>query len=280
MVILDGNKLAKEILANIAKEIRGKHLHLKLAVVSVGNNLASGLYIGKKKEACAQAGIDLKLSNFPSDIDKVILAKEIKKIIEDKSVSGLVIQLPLPPKFDASEFLNLIPARKDVDVLSSASFDKFSENNLSILPPVVEAISRLLEKYNISLKNKKIFLLGNGRLVGRPLSVWLKNKKIDFSFADKNTPNIPGIVKNSDIIISGTGCPGIIKKEMVKDGVILIDVGTSSENGKIKGDIEPSAYQKASYVAPVPGGVGPLTVACLVYNLVKLNKKCILITKQ
>lgn len=271
MIILDGNKLSKKILEDIAKEIKKRHLLLRLAVVLVGDNSVSRSYTTKKQQACEAVGIDFKLFNFPSDIDDSEFKKEIKKIVDDKSISGVVIQLPLPPKFDTSEILNFIPADKDIDVLSSANFEKFSKNELPILPPVVGAIKRLFEEYKISIKNKKITLIGRGRLVGRPLSVWLENNKIKFFLADKKTEDISKFTKESDIIISGAGCGGLIKEDMVKRGAVLVDVGTSSEEGKVKGDIDPSSYQKSSYVAPVPGGVGPMTVAILVENLLKLN---------
>jgi len=273
MIILDGNKLAKEILEDLAGEIREKQLQLKTAVILLGNNLISSSYVNKKKEACETVGVGFQLFNFPSDIGGSELREKIKKIIDDKSISGIVIQLPLPQKVDTSEILNLIPVSKDIDVLSDASFEKFSKNNLPILPPVVGAVNYIFEKYKIPIKGKKIVLIGKGKLVGKPLSVWLTNNEAEFYFIDKSVGNVGDFTKNSDIIISGAGFPGLVKKDMIKAGAVLIDVGTSSENGKIKGDIDSSAYQKASYVAPVPGGVGPLTIACLISNLVKINQK-------
>jgi len=273
MIILDGNKLSKEILMEISEEIKKKQLRLKIAVILVGNSLVSSSYIRKKQEACEAVGVGFKLFNFSSEIDGGELSEAIKKIINDKNFSGVVVQLPLPSKFNTAEILNFIPVEKDIDVLSDKSFADFSMGSLPIFPPVVGAIKYLLERYEISIVNKKMALVGKGKLVGRPLSVWLKNNRADFSFIDKSVDNIPDFTKNADIVISGTGCPGLIKKDMVKDGVILIDVGTSSEEGKIRGDIDMDAYKKASYVAPVPGGVGPLTVACLIDNLIKLNQK-------
>lgn len=271
MVILDGNKLSKEILENIAEEIRAKNFQLKLAIILVGNNLVSDSYINKKQEACAAVGIDFELFKFSSKIDEGDLKKEVKKIVKDKNVSGIVIQLPLPQKFNTSAILDLISPEKDADVLSSVSFDKFSKNNLPILPPVVGAVKYLLEQYKIPIADKKIVLIGKGKLVGKPLSVWLKNNKMKFSLLDKGINNISDFTEKADIIISGAGCPGLIKENILKDGVVLIDVGTTSEEGRIKGDVDQAAYQKASYVAPVPGGVGPVTIACLIDNLLKLH---------
>jgi len=271
MIILDGNKLSEKILKNIKDVIKAKHLTLKLAVILVGDNVASKSYTSKKQQACQSVGIDFQLFNFPSTIDNDELKKEIKKIIDDESTSGVIVQLPLPSQFNTTEILNLIPLEKDVDLLSDISFEKFSKNELPILPPVVGAIKRLLEEYKIPMNNKKIALIGKGRLVGRPLAVWLKNNNIHFFNIDKNTENISVLTKESDIIISGTGSGGLIKEGMVKAGAVLVDVGTSSEEGKVKGDIDPLCYEKASYVAPVPGGIGPITIVMLIENILTLK---------
>lgn len=264
MIILDGKKLSEKILSNLKKRIKKQ---LKLAVVLVGDNPVSQVYIRQKKEACQKIGIDFELFKFPSKISRTKLKKEIEEIVKKPKVSGVIIQLPLPKDFNSQEFLNLIPLEKDIDVLSSAS------RTLAISPPVVEGIKRLLKEYKISIKDKKIVLVGAGRLVGKPLSIWLAKQEADFSLVDKSLKDISQYTKNADIIISGAGSPNLIKEEMIKRGVVLIDAGTSSEKGKIVGDIDSNAYKKASYVAPVPEGVGPMTVACLLDNLVKLNTK-------
>lgn len=271
MVILNGNKLSKKLLKNISEEIKQKQLKLKLAVILVENSLVSKSYINKKQQVCKMVGINFQLFNFPSDIDKNELKKEIKKIGEDKNISGMVVQLPLPKNLNSQEILNLIPEEKDIDILSESNFEKFSKNELLVLPPVVGAVKNLLEEYKISIQDKRIVLIGKGRLVGKPLSVWLQNHKADFSVVDKAVKDISPFTKNADIIISGAGSANLIKADMVKKGAVLIDAGTSSEESMIKGDIDPLAYEYASYVAPVPGGVGPMTIVCLIDNLVKLN---------
>lgn len=273
MVVLDGTKLSKIVLREIKKEIEEKKLKLKLAVVLVGNNPSSKPYINKKREACDWAGIGCDIIDYPENIKENILTSEIKKLAGDSSVSGIVIQLPLPKFFSSQEILNLIPVKKDPDVLSADSFLEFSKGELIIMPPVVSGIKRLFDENNITISGKKIVLIGKGKLVGKPLSVWLLNNKADFFVADKSSGDILLHTKDADIIISGAGVPGLVKEGMVKDGVILVDAGTSSEEGKVRGDIDAGAYKKASYAAMVPGGVGPMTVACLLENLVKLNNK-------
>lgn len=270
MILIDGNKLSKKILNNVKQEIQKKQLKLKLAVVLVGNTAVSKSYINKKKEACEFAGIDFELLNFPEEISEEDLKKEVVKLAEDNNVSGIVIQLPLPQNFNSQKILDLIPAEKDIDVLSETSFEKFSKKELPIFPPVVGAVKNLLEEYNVNIENKRIAVIGKGKLVGKPLAAWLKNIKADFSVIDRTVENISEITKKADVIISGAGSLGLIKKDMIKDGAVLIDAGASSEEGEIKGDIDKDCYEKASFVAPVPGGVGPVTIACLIDNLLNI----------
>lgn len=267
MNILDGEKLSQKILGDLKDRVKEKKM--KLAVVLVGNNSASKSYIEKKKEACERIGIDFELLSFNSDIDEGELKRKIVEISQNESVSGIVIQLPLPKSFDTSGILNLVPARKDPDILTDENYDKFERGG--IFPPTAGAVKKLLEEYGIGIKGKKIALIGKGRLVGKPISAWLKNENADFDVLDSKTEGISSFTLNADIVISGAGSPGIIKEDMVKEWVVLVDCGTSSEEGIVKGDIDKGAYSKASFVAPVPGGVGPMTVACLLENLIKLS---------
>jgi methylenetetrahydrofolate dehydrogenase (NADP+) / methenyltetrahydrofolate cyclohydrolase len=265
MIILDGEKLSE----NIIERLKEKQLKLKLAVVLVGDNPVSNSYISKKRIACEKIEVGFELFNFPSDIDEEKLKGEIKEICDNSD--GVVIQLPLPKGFNTTEILNIIPKDKDVDMLSEASFERFKKGESDIYPPVVGAIRHLLEEYKINIGGKKIVLIGKGRLVGKPLAVWLLRENADFDIVDSKTEDMSSITKKADILISGAGSSGIIKEDMVKDGAILIDAGSTSEEGVIKGDIDKSAYGKASFVSSVPGGVGPMTVACLLENLIKLN---------
>ncbi|MCX6760390.1 MAG: bifunctional 5,10-methylenetetrahydrofolate dehydrogenase/5,10-methenyltetrahydrofolate cyclohydrolase [Candidatus Nealsonbacteria bacterium] len=271
MTILDGNKLSQKIIDELAEEIKEKKLNLNLAVVLVGQSLISKSYISKKREASEKIGIKFSFHEFSDEVSQSNMEREVKRLVEEKDVSGIVIQLPLPKDIRLDDILNLVPYNKDPDMLSKDSFDKFQNKESEILPPVVSGIKKLLEEYKIDILNKNIVVVGKGRLVGKPLSVWLKNMGAKFEILDRKTEDISAYTKKADIIISGAGSIGIIKDDMIKEGAVLIDAGTSSEGGEIKGDIDKSAYDKASFVAPVPGGVGPMTVACLLDNLVKLN---------
>ena len=237
MIILDGKKLSEKILKKLKAEIKRKRLKLKLSIVLVGEDSDSKIFIRQKKKACEKVGIDFELFKFSSKIKNSELKKEIKKIIQNPNIKNIVVQLPLPKGLNTEEILNLIPKEKDAEIVS----------------PVVCAVDRILKEYKISLKNKNIVLIGKGRLVGRPLSAWLRKQKMKFSNIDK--------IKNADIVISGVGKPNLIKGKMVKKGAVVIDIGK---------DVDfKSVSKKASYITPVPGGVGPMTVACLLENLVK-----------
>ncbi len=271
MKILDGKKLSEEILENLSKEKKRKRLKLKLAVILVGENHASKVFVKEKEKACQKVGIDFQLFKFSSKINSKRFKKEIKKISKTANIKGVIIQLPLPKNFNSQDFLNLIPPEKDIDVLTETNIGKFYNGSLSISPPAVGGIKNLLEKYKISLKGKNIVLVGAGKLVGMPISLWLMKEKISFSIIDKFTKNISFFTKKADIIISGVGKPEFITGSMVKKGVVVVDAGVSRKGKKIVGDINfKNVSQKASYITPIPGGVGPMTVACLLKNLVEL----------
>ena len=272
MKILDGNKLSEKILKNLRKEIQNKRLKLTLAVILVGEDPVSKIFIRQKEKACRFVGIDFKLFQFPAKISAQKFKKEIKKIVAASANSGIIIQLPLPPKLDSQEIFNLIPPEKDIDTFSEKSLGKFYTENLSILPPTVSGIFHLLRNYRINVKGKNVVLVGAGRLVGFPLVISLLKENATVSVVNEFTKNTSSFTKKADIIISGVGKPNLITGKMVKRGAVVIDAGTCLKKGKLVGDIDfKSVSKKASFITPVPGGVGPMTVACLLENLVRLN---------
>ncbi|MFC1789526.1 tetrahydrofolate dehydrogenase/cyclohydrolase catalytic domain-containing protein [Patescibacteria group bacterium] len=274
MIILDGKKLSEKILKKLKEEIKKSRFRPILAVILIGDNLVSKLYIKQKEKACVEIGAGFRLFCFPLKINIVLLKKEIEKIVDDSNNSGVIIQLPLPKELNTQEILDIVPPEKDVDVLSGRILEKFYSGDFSFLPPVVGAVSEFFKEYKISFINKKILLIGAGRLVGKPLASWFFQNGINLSVANKFSKNILSLVKNADIIISGAGNPGLIKGNMIKKGVIVIDIGTGIKNGRVLGDVDfKTVSKKAGYLTPVPGGIGPVTVACLLKNLVFLNKQ-------
>ena len=271
--ILNGRKLAEIILEKIKKEARNRCLKLRLAVVLIGNGQIPKIFIHGIENSSKKIGIDFKLFKFPAKISSQKLKREIEKIVKSSANSGIIIQLPLPKKFGKpEEFLNLIPQGKDINVLSEKSLGKFYQGTLKILPPTVEGILELFKKYKIKILGKDIVILGVGRLVGFPLATELLREKATVSVLNEFTKDAPFFIKKADIIISGVGKPNLIKGDMIKKRTVVIDAGTSVKGGKLVGDIDfKSVSKKAIFLTPVPGGVGPLTVACLLKNLVMLN---------
>ena len=278
--ILDGWKLSQSILAGLPSSQKAK-----LAVVQVGDNPVSAKYIKEKGKAAKGLGFGFQLYKFPETIKASVLHSALIKIAKDAKNTGLLIQLPLPSHLPLQKILDRIPLQKDVDALSSKALGLFSQGALPFLPPTVHAVSLLLKEAKVQLKGARFLVIGAGRLVGLPVSLWLLREGATLTIANKATKNLSSLTKQADVIISGVGKHGLVKGSMVKKGAVVIDAGTSVESGpstrsarsgrqaKLVGDVDfKSVSRKAGYLSPVPGGVGPLTVACLFQNLVFLAK--------
>ena len=266
--ILQGEAIAKRILEDLKRKVKPK---LKLAVIQVGNNPVSEKYIQKKQEAAKSIGVDLRLYKFPQNVSQEELKIQVQAIGSDKEVSGMIVQLPLPKHLDTQEILDAIPLEKDVDVLSSASFGLFALGKSSVLPPTVGAVSLLLKEHHMDIKGKNIVIVGAGRLVGLPLTIWCIHQGATVTVANEYTKDLPSLTKKAEILISGVGRAGLIKGDMVQTGAVVIDAGTSVEGEHTLGDVDfESVAKKAGFLTPVPGGVGPLTVVYLLRNLIEL----------
>lgn len=267
--ILAGDSLSRSVLE--ALEVRAKGKNLALFVVQVGVNAVSRKYIAEKQKAAEKLGIAFSLTEIQGDVTQEDLEKKVQALASDPSCSGILVQLPLPAHLNTQKVLDMIPQEKDVDVLSTKSLELFREGKLGMLPPTVSAISLLLEASGVSLKDKQVVIVGKGRLVGMPLSLWFLQKGITPVVVDKSTLDIKEVIKKADILVSATGRAGLITGDMVKEGAVVVDAGTSVEGGDTRGDVDfGSVSKRASFITPVPGGVGPLTVACLFQNLVTL----------
>ncbi len=276
MKLLKGKKIAERILGNLRKEIEKKRLKLKLAVVLIEEDEISKIFLRQKEIVCEKIGVDFELFQFSEKTKFNELKKEIEKISNNPSNSAVVIQLPLPRalKGKTQEILNIIPAEKDIDILSEYNLGRFYSGTLPVLPPVVGAISYLLREYKIPIKGKNILLVGAGRLVGFPLTIWFLKEMATVSVINEFTKNASFFTKKADILISGVGKPNLIKGSIIKKGAVIIDAGTSLKNKRLVGDVDfKSVSRKASFITSVPGGVGPLTVACLLENLIRLIRK-------
>jgi methylenetetrahydrofolate dehydrogenase (NADP+) / methenyltetrahydrofolate cyclohydrolase len=267
--ILDGKKISEQILFEVKKQAAGRNL--QLAVVQIGKNNVSEVYITEKQRIGKEIGMNVQMFWLPADIGQHALEQEIEHISANSNMHGVIVQLPLPHRIHREKALNCIFTEKDVDVLSEAALQRFARGTFPIVPPTVAAIQALFDAYSIEMRNKHVVLVGQGRLVGLPLGMWLKQKNVQFEIVTQETSNIASTVRQGDIVISGVGKANLITGDMVKNGAVVVDAGTSVEDGKTTGDVDfASVSKKTSYITPVPGGVGPLTVACLFRNLATL----------
>ncbi len=266
-MIVDGKLVASSIKEKIIKKIQEQG-NKKVCFVIFGNDPGSKQYIAMKKRFAESLGIVADVYEYSDDLSGDEIKQNVSNIVS-MGYHGVVLQLPLPKSVDPQEVLNLIPSEMDVDVLSDDAKQKYIQGENKKVPPVARAVSEILDFYNIGLENKKILIVGNGKLVGEPVGNMLTLKNLEFSRIDKNTPEDvqKDFILNADIIVSGAGSPHFIKLDMVKNGVVLIDAGTSEQNGKLVGDIDPNCSNKAVLLTPVPNGVGPVTMACLFLNI-------------
>lgn len=283
MILFDGKKLSQKILEEVRQEISGLKEKLRLAVVVVGDDPVVRKFIEQKKRAAESVGIDVRLYPFGEMVTTNELRKRVAEIVHEEKNTGVIIQLPLPPQINAQYILNSVTPEKDVDVLSARAIGNFvagksptraSPSGYSqVMPPVAGAIKALLDEYAVDYKNKYAVILGAGNLVGKPTALWLLNDKVTFSVVRSGTKNPQEFLKKADIIISGIGKPKFITGDVIKEGAVIIDAGTSESAGKLVGDVDfDSVATKASHVTPVPGGVGPVTVSVLLKNLMTLAK--------
>jgi len=285
-IILDGKKVSQKILADLESQVAeiNKRLapnKLHLVIIMVGSHPASEVFIKRKKEAGTAIDIKVDIRRFPEDIATNKLRSAVAAIARDKTVHGIVVQLPLPAHINEQKILDAVPAEKDVDVLGYKAAGKFYTNNsgFDVLPSTLAGILRLLHEYGLDdFTGKNVVVAGAGKLVGKPAVNYFMRKQASASAFNirSRTLDKAGAIKMADIIISGAGSAGLITGDMVKDGVIVVDAGTSKnpKTGKLVGDVDfESVEPKASYITPVPGGVGPMTVAMIFYNLVRLTKQ-------
>ena len=269
--IISGKDIAQAILDSIKTEINKLSKPPKLVIISYNANKASSQYISLKTEKAAEVGIECaKLDWSSQDLDSCKLA--MQKLASDVSVDGIIVQLPVTGLDNFQDVLNLIPASKDVDGLSEASLISLKENKQVLIPATPKAILEIIEKENIELNNKNILIIGQGKLVGLPLGIILKNKRLNITTADASTNNLSDLTIDADIIITATGSPKLLTGDMVKDGVIVLDAGAAESDGRTIGDVEyESVEPKCSLISKVPGGIGPVTVACLLDNVLEVS---------
>jgi len=273
-MVIDGKQLAQEIIEELKKERKEIPKKIRLGIVLVSSNPASLSFIKQKEKVAKELEIETRIYQFEESIKTKELRKKVSEICRVTYNRGVVVQLPLPETINTQSILNAILPLKDPDCLSEKNLAKFYTNRLNILPPVVGAIKFLLTLYQIPIEGKNVLIIGRGQLVGKPAALWFINQRATVMVANSKTPNLNELTKMAEIIVSSAGVPNLIKGENVKEGVVIFDAAVVSEDGQLKGDADiDSLKDKASFLTPVPGGLGPLTVAFLFKNLLTLVKE-------
>jgi len=277
MILLDGKKVAKQRNLNLQKAINDYFLKTKkrkpkLSAILVGDDVSSEIYVNNKVKAAGKVGIDSEVFRLKKTTTSKELTRLIKKLNSDETVDAILLQLPLPNHLNEAEFIQMIDPNKDVDGFHFLNQGRLLENLPTVYPCTPLGIVNLLKEYKISVKGKQVTIVGTSNIVGKPVGMMLLNLGATVSFLNKNTPKLKTYTKKSDLIISATGVPNLIDKSMVKKGVVIVDVGIhrNLKTGKLLGDVNKNIQKKASYLTPVPGGVGPMTINSLLENTWKL----------
>ena len=277
MELIDGKELAKKIRANLKTEVdklKQKGIIPKLAVIMVGDDKASSVYVRNKSRACNEIGIEFEEFLKGQDTTQEELLSLIQELNKREDVHGILLQSPIPQHLDIREAFNLIDYKKDVDGFNPVNVGRLSIGEDAFISCTPHGVIRMLEEYNIPIEGKRAVIIGRSNIVGKPLIQCLLSKNATVTVCHSKTQNIGEITKEADVLIVALGRPKFVKEDMVKPGAVVIDVGINrNDEGKLVGDVDfENVAKKASYITPVPGGVGPMTIAMLMENVVKAAK--------
>ena len=277
-IIINGKELAKKIRQDLKEEVEGlkqKGITPKLAVIMVGNDSASAVYVRNKSKACNEIGIAFEEFLLEENTTREQLLGLIKELNQREDVHGILLQSPIPKHLDIREAFNAIDDKKDVDGFHPINVGKLAIGEDCFISCTPAGVMKMLEEYKIEIQGKNAVVIGRSNIVGKPLAQCLLNKNATVTICHSKTKNIAEIARQADILVAALGKPKFVTADMVKDGAVVIDVGINrNENGKLVGDVDfENVEPKASYITPVPGGVGPMTIAMLMTNVVKAAKK-------
>lgn len=266
MEIMDGKNLSNIIKDDLRKEISMYVQTPILAVITIGDDEASKVYVNNKRKSCEQVGISFMHFDYLSEVKESVVINKIKELNKDVSVNGIIVQLPIPDHFNVDKIINTIDVSKDVDGLTNESKIRRMNNKSSLIPCTTKGILELLDYYKINIESKRVVVVGRSELVGTPTYQECLKRNATVTICHSKTIDLGSITKEADILIVATGHKYLIDKNMIKEGCVIIDVGISRDNGKLYGDVNPNVSDKCSYLTPVPGGVGSMTVVMLLKN--------------
>ena len=275
--ILDGKALAKKIRKELKLEVedlKKRGVNPKLAVIMVGDNSASQVYVRNKSKACEKVGIEFEEFLFNKDTSEEELINTIDRLNKDDKINGILLQSPVPKHINIQKAFEKISPSKDVDGFNAVNVGKLATGQDAFISCTPYGIVKILEEYEIETEGKNAVILGRSNIVGKPMIQCMLNKNATVTVCHSRTRNIGEIIKNADILIAAIGKPKFVTENMVKTGAVVIDVGINRlEDGSLCGDVDfENLCEKASYITPVPGGVGPMTIAMLLNNVVKAAK--------
>lgn len=278
MILIEGNKLKEKIIRDLKEKTKSLPRPIKIAIIQVGNNESSTIYINQKKKLEQEINILINHIKLQGETKEQEIIKKINALNKDKEIDGIMVQLPLPKHLNQKIIVNAIDENKDIDGLTDSNIIKLYNNNYTLAPCTPIGILKLLELYKIDIKEKNIVILGRSDIVGKPLSLLLTNSNATVTLCHSKTKDVKKITNKADILISAIGKPKLITKDYIKKDAIIIDVGINKdENGKLCGDVDfEDVKDKVSYITPVPKGVGPATIAMFLENSYKaylLNNK-------
>lgn len=274
--IMDGKSLGLEIQEEIKKMIKYEMIKPSVAVIQVGDDSASNTYIKNKQKACENVGIFFRHFKFEDGTPELTIINKIKELNNDEYVNGIIIQLPLPERYNEKRLVNQIVNSKDIDGLTDINIGRLLNGKKTLTPCTPLGIMELLNKYDVNLEGKHVVIIGKGKLTGKPLAHLMLNAGATVTVCHSRTLNLETYTQQADILVSATGLNKLVTGNMVKKGVVVVDVGINYEDGHIAGDVDfNSVSKKASLITPVPGGVGPMTIAMLLKNIINCyyNKK-------
>lgn len=275
--IIDGRLVSSAVKERVTKEVKElnqKGISVCLAVILVGNDSASQIYVSNKKKACEQLGIISKEYLLPETTTQEELLSLVKELNNDASVNGILCQLPLPEGLDEKAVIAAINPEKDVDAFHPVNVGKIMIGDYDFLPCTPAGVMEMLSYYNIDICGKECVVIGRSNIVGKPMGMLLLHKNGTVTICHSRTKNLAEVTQKADILVAAVGKAKFVTADMVKDGAVVIDVGMNRADGKLCGDVDFDAVsQKASYITPVPGGVGPMTIAVLMQNTLTAAKR-------
>lgn len=272
-MIMDGKSLKGEILSGLAEEVKALDKIPTLCVIQVGDDEASNVYINQKRKMCNDIGYNFIHEKYDDSITEDDLLKNIERFNSNDNIDAILVQMPLPSGINEKSIQNAVNKYKDVDGLNDSNIVDLISGKSSLYPCTACGVISLLDKYGVILEGSNVVIVGRSSLVGMPLFHMLENRNATVTLCHSKTRNLQSITKNADIIISATGVKGLIKEDMVNNNTVVVDVGITRENGKLYGDVDfDNVSKKASLITPVPGGVGPMTIASLAQNVLKAYK--------